>query len=206
MTNPIWTTIAIERRALAAGLANISEEQWNTQSLCSDWTVKDVVAHTTSAAQMNPLKFLRLFAGSGFNMAKMQAQEVARLSDGSGAAVLGRFNATLDSKSAPPGPVTSWLGEAIVHAEDIRRPLGIKRDYPIEALTQVLDFYKNSNVLIATKSRIAGLKLQANDADWSTGAGPVVEGPMWALLMAATGRREFLTELSGPGVETLSGR
>lgn len=140
MTNPIWTTIATERRALAAGLANISEEQWNTQSLCSDWTVKDVVAHMTSTAQMNPLKFLRLFAGSGFNVAKMQAQEVARLFDGSGAAVLGRFSATLDSKSAPPGPVTSWLGEAIVHAEDIRCPLGIKRDYPIEALTMCWTF------------------------------------------------------------------
>jgi len=29
------------------------------------------------------------------------------------------------------GPRTSWLGEAFVHGEDIRRPLGIPRTYPV---------------------------------------------------------------------------
>lgn len=206
VTKPMWIAIAAERRALATDLARLTEEQWNTPSLCDGWTVKNLVAHMASTANMNPPKFFYKFAKNGFNMAKMQASEVARLSKGTGLAVLGRFNEVLDSKSAPPGPVTSWLGEAIVHAEDFRHPLGIKREYPIELLAQVLDFYKNSNLLIGTKSRIAGVQLKATDADWSNGEGPLVEGPMLALLMAATGRREFLSELSGEGVEVIAGR
>ncbi|AKK02727.1 maleylpyruvate isomerase family mycothiol-dependent enzyme [Corynebacterium epidermidicanis] len=185
---------------------HLTEEQWNTQSLCDGWTVKNLVAHMTSTAQMNPLKFFGMFAMNGFNMAKMQAGEVVRLSEGSGAAVLGRFNEVLDSESTPPGPVDSWLGEAIVHAEDIRRPLGIEQDYPIELLTQVLDFYKNSNLLIGTKSRIAGVQLKATDTDWSFGEGPAIEGQMLALLMAATGRREYLNEFTSEGLAIISGR
>lgn len=201
--NPIWTTIATERRALATDLANLTENQCNEQSLCDGWSVKDLVAHMTSTAQMNPLKFFGMFATSGFNMTKLQAKEVSRLSDGTGARVLARFEQIIDSKSAPPGPVTSWLGEAVVHAEDIRRPLGIPHKYPMEALVQVADFYKNSDMLIGTKSRIMGLHLQATDTEWSHGEGLLVEGPMLSLLMATTGRQAFAADLTGEGVDKL---
>ena len=40
------------------------------------------------------------------------------------------------------------LGEQVVHGEDIRRPLGIVREYPEKSLTQVADFFKSSNLLI----------------------------------------------------------
>ena len=93
-----------------------------------------------------------------------------------------------------------------MHAEDIRRPLGIKHDYPIDAVTTVLDFYKGSNTLIGTKNRIDGLTLRATDADWSHGEGPLVEGRLIDLLMAATGRKAALDNLSGDGVVTFSSR
>ena len=80
------------------------------------------------------------------------------------------------SKKSPPGPKVTWLGETLIHSEDIRRPLGIDHDYPLDAVTQVLDFYKNSDTLIRAKSRIAGLTLQATDTDWTHGTGPLVEG------------------------------
>jgi hypothetical protein len=34
------------------------------------------------------------------------------------------------------------LGETIVHAQDIRLPLGIRHDYPIETLTRLADYYQ----------------------------------------------------------------
>ena len=71
----------------------------------------------------------------------------------------------------PPGPATSWLGETVIHGTDIRRPLGLSRDFPEQALVQVADFFKGSNLLIGAKKRIDGLRLQATDATWSTGAG-----------------------------------
>jgi uncharacterized protein (TIGR03083 family) len=110
------------------------------------------------------------------------------------------------SRKHPPGPLDTWLGEVIVHAEDIRRPLGIRHDYPMDAVVRVADFYKNSNLIIGTKRRIEGLTLQATDANWSHGTGPKVSGPMIALVMAMTGRKAVAKELSGDGVTRLQAR
>jgi uncharacterized protein (TIGR03083 family) len=98
------------------------------------------------------------------------------------------------------------LGETIIHSEDIRRPLGIKHDYPADALIQVADFFKTSNLIIGTKRRIDGLTLRATDATWSHGTGPEVSGPMLSLVMAMTGRKPALEDLSGEGVATLRDR
>jgi uncharacterized protein (TIGR03083 family) len=111
-----------------------------------------------------------------------------------------------DRSSGPPGPSTSWLGETLVHAEDIRRPLGYEHDYPTDAVTKVIEFYAGSNLLIGGKRRVGGLTLKATDAEWSRGSGPVVEGPAMALLMATAGRRAALDRLSGPGLDTLRAR
>jgi uncharacterized protein (TIGR03083 family) len=94
----------------------------------------------------------------------------------------------------------------IVHAEDIRRPLGIKHAYPAEAVTRVADFYKGSNLLIGSKRRIDGLTLRATDADWSHGTGPEVSGPALSLVLAMTGRTAAIEDLDGDGVATLRRR
>jgi hypothetical protein len=106
----------------------------------------------------------------------------------------------------PPGPVQSWLGEAIVHAEDIRRPLGLSRQYPAEAILCVADFYAGSNLIIGTKRRIEGVRLRATDAGWSHGTGPEAAGSAMSLLLAMTGRTVALDDLSGDGVATLRSR
>ena len=100
----------------------------------------------------------------------------------------------------------TWLGETIVHGEDIRRPVGITHMYPTEALVGVADFFKGSNLVIGSKKRIAGLKLNATDADWTHGYGPEVSGPMVTLVMAITGRKAAIEDLKGDGVETLRSR
>jgi hypothetical protein len=155
----IWPLVHAERRALAADLTGLAPEAWQTPSLCSGWTVHDVLAHMVATAKLTP-----------------------------------------------PGPTLSWLGEALVHAEDIRRPLGLRREYPLAAVTAVTGFYAGSNVLIGGKRRVAGLTLKATDTDWSHGSGPVVEGPAVALMPATTGRKAALEHLSGPGAETLHAR
>ena len=100
----------------------------------------------------------------------------------------------------------TWLGETIVHSEDVRRPVGITHMYPAEALIWTADFFKGSNLVIGAKKRIAGLKLNATDADWTNGDGPEVSGPMISLVMAMTGRKAALDDLKGEGVETLRTR
>ena len=93
-----------------------------------------------------------------------------------------------------------------MHAEDIRRPLGIAHSYPPDALVQIADSYKRSNLVMGSKRRIAGVRLVANDADWSHGDGPEATGPMLALLLVVAGRKAALADLAGGGVTLLTSR
>lgn len=201
-----WPIIHAERSALAADLAGLTDQQWSTPSLCEGWTVLEVLGHMTATAKTTPGAFFTKFLGAGFNLAKMQNKDIATETAGSAQGALAGFIATAGSSSHPPGPNDTWLGEVIVHAEDIRRPLGITHAYPTDAAVRVADFYKGSNLIIGAKKRIAGLRLSATDADWSTGQGAEVSGPITSLVMAMTGRKAALAELSGDGVAVLQGR
>ncbi len=202
----LWTTVASERRALAGDVAGLGEAQWVTPSWCAGWSVEDVLAHLTATASLTPPTFFARFAGSGFSFPRFAERQIARYKGSTPAETLARFRAVETSTSAPPGPKLSWLGEVIVHSEDIRRPLGIEHAHPVEAVRSVLDFYKGSNTLIGAKSRIAGVTLRATDTDWTHGEGPVVEGRAIDLLLAATGRRAALDTLSGDGVTLMASR
>jgi uncharacterized protein (TIGR03083 family) len=203
MADDIWPGVHAERRALADDLDGLAPDRWTTPSLCAGRTVQDTLAHMVATARMTPPAFLAKMLAAGFRFERMADAEIARESAGGPAATLERFRAVEASSSGPPGPKLSWLGETLVHAEDIRRPLGLAHDYPVDAVTRVADFYAGSNVLIGGKRRVAGVTLKATDADWSHGSGPVVEGPAMELLMATAGRRAALDDLSGPGLELL---
>jgi uncharacterized protein (TIGR03083 family) len=206
MAADAWPTIHAERKALADDLAGLKDEQWNTPSQCTGWSVHDVLGHIVATAKMSPPRFIGHFLGAGFNFDKMVNKDIKTETTAGPAATLAALNANLTEKKAPPGPIDAMLGEALIHSEDIRRPLGIKHEYPTDAVVRCLDFFKKSNVLVGAKKRIEGLTLKATDADWSTGSGPEVSGPAHSLLMAMTGRASALDDLSGPGVETLRKR
>ncbi len=202
----MWTTIANERAALAGDLADLSPEQWATTSLCPGWTVQDALAHMTSTAHVSAPAFFLGMVATGFRFETFSRRGIERWKGESPAQTLQHFREAESSRTHPPGPSTSWLGEVVVHAEDIRRPLGLVHTYPPDAVRQVLDFYRGSNALIGTKRRIAGLTLRATDLDWTHGDGPEVRGPALSLLMAATGRRAALGDLEGSGVGELTAR
>jgi uncharacterized protein (TIGR03083 family) len=206
MSESPWPTIHAQREALAADLAGLSEEQWKTPSLCTGWTVQDVVGHMTATARLTPGRFFGHFIGSGFNFDKMAAKDIAAETAGGPAGTLAGFNEVKTRTTAPPGPIDAMLGESLIHPEDIRRPLGIKHEYPTDAVVRALDFFKKSNLIIGAKSRIAGLTLRATDTDWSYGSGPEVSGPAHSLLLAMTGRKVAIEDLSGEGVDTLRSR
>jgi uncharacterized protein (TIGR03083 family) len=202
----LWSMIHAERQALADDLASLSEAQWATPSLCSGWTVHDMLAHMLATAKMTPGKFFTKLAGAGFSFDAMANKDVQAEGAGGPANTLAEYRRHLGATTKPPGPADAMLGDAVIHAEDIRRPLGIKHDYPAEAVVRCLDFLKRSNLLIGSKRRISGLTLRATDTDWSTGNGPEVSGPVISLLLAMTGRSAGLDDLSGTGLDTLRSR
>ncbi len=206
MAGNTWDLIHAERRQLIEDLQGLTDEQWHTQSLCPAWDVHQVLAHIVVLTKQTPLKFFRNFAASGFNFAKMAAKDVARASAGTPARTLAELAAHVDDTTAPPGPVDSWIGEVVVHGADIRRPLGLSYSPPVATSRQVADFYKNSNLLIGAKDRVAGVRLVATDVDWSHGTGPEVRGPMFSIVLAMTGRSVALAELSGDGIPVLTAK
>jgi uncharacterized protein (TIGR03083 family) len=140
----IWPAVHTERRALAADLRDLGTEDWGTPSLCDNWTVRDVLAHMTSAAKLTPPAFFGKMIGSGFSFDKVQEKGVAANLGASPADTLANFESVVTSVKHPPGPTQTWLGETIVHSEDIRRALGIQHKYPADAVVTVADFYKGS--------------------------------------------------------------
>lgn len=202
----IWTTISAERGALADDLAALTPAQWETPSLCSKWTVRDVVAHLSATASMSPVKFFAGMAKAGFSFSKFSKGQLDEYRGPDPAATLADFRSLQHCTSAPPGPKVSWLGEIVIHGADIRRPLGISHAYPPDAVRQVIDFYKGSNMLSGAKKRIAGMALHATDCEWRHGRGEPVEGPLLSLLLAMTGRGAACDDLTGPGVATLRDR
>jgi hypothetical protein len=94
----------------------------------------------------------------------------------------------------------------VVHAQDIRQPLGLARTPSIEALTPVADFFAQRNFTVASHTHAADLQLRADDGPFAAGTGPLVPGPTLALVMSMAGRVPYLAELDGPGVPTLRSR
>ena len=122
----IWTVIWAERKALAADLKELDEDQWSMPSLCSQWTVRDVVAHMTATAKITSAAFFPKLLLSGFSLSRLQAKDISAERGASPADTLARFEAVTTSVKHPPGPADTMLGETIVHAEDIRNP----HDFP----------------------------------------------------------------------------
>ena len=106
----IWPVVRDERSALAADLAPLSEQQSTTPSLCSDWTVQDVLAHMTATAKVTPASFFPKLIGSGFNFGRMQAKDIAAERGGSGAETLSHYENVITSVKGPPGPKDTILG------------------------------------------------------------------------------------------------
>jgi uncharacterized protein (TIGR03083 family) len=202
-----WQMIRQERASLADALAALPAESWDRPSLCPDWRVREVVGHLISTATLTPATFLWGLASSGFRFQAMGAKNIREITtDRSTADLVAMYRSRVDSRSAPPGPTASWLGETIVHGEDIFRALNGYRQHPVENVIAAADFYKTSNLLIGAKTRIAGVRLRATDVTWQHGDGPEVAGPAIALLLAMTGRQVALDDLTGDGVAVLRDR
>ncbi|MEV5711881.1 maleylpyruvate isomerase family mycothiol-dependent enzyme [Actinoallomurus sp. NPDC052274] len=202
----VWPLVHAERAALAADLANLTDERWATPSLCTGLTVREVLAHLAAGASLNPVRWLAGVIRCRFDFDRQVTMRLNQQLGATASETLERFHGVITSTTKPPLPTVAMLGESIVHGEDIRRPLGIRRDYPIQTVTQVAEYYRGSDLVVLAKGRITGLRLVATDGPFTAGSGPLVSGTTLALTMAMTGRATYCDELDGDGVTTLRER
>ncbi|BBX19873.1 DinB family protein [Mycolicibacterium duvalii] len=193
-----------ERADLADFLATLTAEQWDAPTLCTDWTVKDVVAHVISYEELGTAGLVQRFAkgrvvrANEVGVAEYRVLPPDRLLD------------FLRGHLYPQGLTAAFDGmialvDATIHHQDIRRSLRQPRVVPAERLRRVLDLTRG-NPRLRVPRRIRGLRLRADDIDWEAGAGAEVVGPGEALMMAMAGRPDALPDLRGPGLPVLAAR
>jgi uncharacterized protein (TIGR03083 family) len=203
----ILSWVEAERLSLADFLDDLDDHEWKQASLCPGWTMHDVAAHLTTSARTVSMRTALLDTAKGvirargdFNrMIADQARErAARFGP---AELVARFRETAGSPLRDPGsrPLDP-LVDALVHGQDVARPLGRVREMPAERAIAALGRVLGTGFYGAPK-RLRGTRLVATDLDWSAGDGPdEVRGPGGDLLLLATGRAAGLSGVSGPGV------
>jgi uncharacterized protein (TIGR03083 family) len=202
----LWALAHAERTALAEDLSGLDAEQWRHGTLCGEWDVEDVVAHLTAAASLNQWRWMRSMLGARFRVDVHNQRRMVEQRGSTTAETLDRFRAIIDSTTAPSGHTPAYLGEVVVHAQDIRQPLGLPRTPDVDALTPVADFFAGRNFTVPSRTAVAGLQLRADDGPFATGTGPLVTGSTLALMMSMAGRAPYVDQLDGPGVPTLRAR
>ena len=201
-----WKYIHSERAQMADTLAALTPGQWAAASWCDGWSVQDTAGHILAAAEQTPANFYKELLAAGLKFSVFADRGARRLAAIGPDELVRRLRARTSTTNHPPAPVMAMLGEIVVHGEDIRRPLGQRHQPPQAALVAVADSWKNSNLLIGAKRRIAGLRLRATDTEWAHGDGPEVRGPLISLILAMTGRKAVQPDLTGDGLATLASR
>jgi uncharacterized protein (TIGR03083 family) len=202
-----WQAIDEERSALADDLAALDQNQWDAQSLCSEWKVRHVVGHLIGGSDVKTGPFLVGMLKSGMNFNRCMAREGLTLGAAAPNELVTQFRKTVGTRRTPPGANPEiMLTDLVCHSVDIRRPTGITRSVPEATLLTVANQVKGIGFPLQVKKRIAGLRLSATDSDWSAGDGPSVEGPLASLIIVMAGRTAPLADLSGEGTPTLQAR
>lgn len=195
-----------ERADLLALLASLEPHQWDGPTLCAGWRVRDVVAHMISYEGLGRRELFRRFARGRLLLGRVNDIGVAESRDAGPDELLARLEQRLE-----PDGLTAGFGcrvallDAMIHQQDIRRPLGATRTIPAERLLPALSFARFAPP-IGAFWRARALRLVATDLDWSAGRGPEVRGPAESLLMAISGRHGIVDELTGPDQATLAAR
>lgn len=204
----LFAEIADERRELAGLLAGLTADQLATPSLCAGWTVHEVAAHLVMPMEVSTGRFLLtiLACAGSFDRAndRLTRQQARRPP----AEIVGLLHDRAASRFTPPGSgAEAPLTDLLVHGADLRWPLDLSRDVPGHRVRTALDFVTSrSGRGLVPRGALRGLRLEADDLDWSSGSGPTVRGDAEALLLAATGRTAALERLNGDGLPTLRAR
>ena len=72
-----WGMIKADREAFSGYLATLTPDEWASQSLCDDWTVKGIAVHVLVSPTHSKGQIMAGFLKAGFNLHRFSAKQVA---------------------------------------------------------------------------------------------------------------------------------
>jgi uncharacterized protein (TIGR03083 family) len=208
----LWAAIDDQRTRTADLLETLTDAQWEHPSLCDGWTIRHVAAHLTLQRQrfgdvaafvaqhpslLRSITLNRTIHDTALVQAQLPTEEIIeRIRSGIGSR---RHNILVT-------PLET-LTDILVHSQDIAVPLGLELEMPPAAsalaATRRWDTRRTWLSTVFRRLPLDGYRLTATDTDWARGDGPLVEGPVGALLLLLTGRPAALDRLTGDGADAL---
>lgn len=178
-------------------LDGLSPEQWEAQSLCEKWRVRDVAGH-----------IVWRLGSSNRNLLTSGARACMR--------TLFNVNAAIDvlsreAATAPPAELATRirqiaaekaagrgrhgiteLTEAVVHGLDIAHPLGLR--LPVDPVVSgAVALRRALSAPPSVRGVVRARTLVATDAGWRVGRGPLITGTAEGHLLFLFGRRSLST-------------
>ncbi|RST13711.1 maleylpyruvate isomerase family mycothiol-dependent enzyme [Streptomyces sp. WAC05374] len=185
----VRAAIAAERRELADLLDTLRTDQWDERSLCAGWRVRDVAAHMSMGFRLSLPTLLGELVKARGNVHRMTDRVARRDAAAHSPAELANFlrDNAHHPWTPPVGGFRAALGHDVVHGLDITVALGLGRRVPEERLRILLDDIRPSSLRFFGAD-LHGVRLCAEDLDWSYGSGSPLVGAAQDLLLVAYGR------------------
>ncbi|TFB99776.1 maleylpyruvate isomerase family mycothiol-dependent enzyme [Cryobacterium adonitolivorans] len=190
--NARWSGhLAATLTAIADLLAGLTPEQWEAQSLCTGWRVRDVAGHLVWRLGSTKRELVgsatRAYVGHFVRPARAIDVVSRAAASAEPEQLVARLREIAAAKATTGRGGIVELTEAVVHGLDVAHPLGLT--LPIHATAGGAVALRRS--LIAPTEITAVLRtrrLVATDAEWSVGHGEPLRGQASELILFLFGR------------------
>jgi uncharacterized protein (TIGR03083 family) len=180
--------VADTYRGLADLLEPAPEGTWDAPSLCEGWPVRSVVAHVSMPVRMTPEQFgaeMAAARGDFDQLSRTVAARDAGLPIDEHLAAL--RSPALHGWQPPVGGEAGALSHAVIHSLDVTVALDRPPVAPQAAVVDVLDQLGAADGAVFGLD-LTGVRLEAEDVDWSRGSGEVVRADAGRLVALLAGR------------------
>jgi uncharacterized protein (TIGR03083 family) len=189
----------------------LSDDDWSRQSLCTEWSNHEVLAHLVAGYRASPAALALGMARHRGSFDRANTALAADIAQHHHPAELLQEFTALTSRPRGVGrvfPRRLLLGDHVIHELDIAFALDRKPTVGVDVLAAVLNTQvRVPNPFVPAAAWARGLNLLAIDTDWSHGSGArEVAGGAAHLASVLAGRPWALDRLSGTGVDELAAR
>lgn len=157
-----WGAVRSVRLDIADLLTTLTPAQWDTESLCPGWRMREVAGHLALVPTITTWDMVRAAPRGGFNPNRINTVLARRHGSAPTTSIVAELRTHAgDRCTARVLDVRNSLFDAIVHSQDIARPLGLSFDVDPQFVVMGLDRVWQMGWPFRARERLTGLTLQA---------------------------------------------